>query len=743
MKDNFKNSLVWIAKIGLLIVPFIPLYVSRAMFFPYITGKALVFRFIVQVVFAAWAILAIFYKEFRPQRTKLLLALTAFVLVLTAAAIFGANPYRSFWSNFERMEGLITHFHLLAYFLVLSSVFKKRDWLIFFNLYMAAALYQNIYALFQKLGRLPSLQGGPRVDGTIGNPTYVAAYSIFVLAFAVLLLINVKNKYARVFYWFTIAFTLVTIYFTATRGVTLALFVGAILGGLIYLFLAKRLAKANKLLEKLVIAALACLVIAAVLVKVFAGTSFVKDNAVLSRFSSISLKEGASRFIIWNMAWQGAKDRPVLGWGQENFNLVFAKEYSPKLYTQEPWFDRSHNVIFDWLVSAGSLGLLAYLSILITAVYLIWQSYARRRSHLGGLNLITASVLTLTLFIYFFQNLFVFDQLATYIGFFAFLAFVQNSVTASRESDAEGAGGPKPAVTRRPKPALKLTALGLLIALTVFIVYQADYKPLTANLNLINAMRFGNSGELEKSFSYFERALASGTFGNAEIREQLAQFAIVVVSSNQPSGDFKQKVFSKAVDELRLNVRENPYDPRAQLFLGVVYRQGGLWDEARAAFEEALSLSPAKQQIYFELGETFFRTGDYRKASEILEIAFRLEPDFDEARLNLIASYILAGEQGKADELLLEGFGRVDAPEQLLTQVYAAVKDYDRLARVWLVFASQEPEKIEYWKQAANAYLQAGKLEEAIKTLTEAASANPSFGSEAQSIIEEIRKTRR
>ena len=64
------------------------------------------------------------------------------------------------------------------------------------------------------------------------------------------------------------------------------------------------------------------------------------------------------------MSWQGVKEHPILGWGQENYIVLFNKYYDPKMYQQEPWFDRSHNVFFDWLVSGGILALLAYLSFL-------------------------------------------------------------------------------------------------------------------------------------------------------------------------------------------------------------------------------------------------------------------------------------------------------------------------------------------------------------------------------------------
>ena len=63
-----------------------------------------------------------------------------------------------------------------------------------------------------------------------------------------------------------------------------------------------------------------------------------------------------SRFQIWGMAIEGFKENPLLGWGQDNFNLVFNKYYDSRLYDQEPFFDRAHNVFLDWLIAGGIVG---------------------------------------------------------------------------------------------------------------------------------------------------------------------------------------------------------------------------------------------------------------------------------------------------------------------------------------------------------------------------------------------------
>ena len=84
-------------------------------------------------------------------------------------------------------------------------------------------------------------------------------------------------------------------------------------------------------------------------------TTFVEKSQTLNRLASISFEEfkTEARFTVWGMAIQGFKENPVLGYGEENFNLVFNKYYDPRIYNQEQWFDRAHNVFLDWLIAGG------------------------------------------------------------------------------------------------------------------------------------------------------------------------------------------------------------------------------------------------------------------------------------------------------------------------------------------------------------------------------------------------------
>ena len=102
--SQFEKISLWIVKIGLWVVPFLPLYVASSMLFPFITGKNFAFRIIIEIIFAFWAGLAVARSEYRPRLTPLFKIITAFTAIVFLADLLSPHPYRSFFSNYERME---------------------------------------------------------------------------------------------------------------------------------------------------------------------------------------------------------------------------------------------------------------------------------------------------------------------------------------------------------------------------------------------------------------------------------------------------------------------------------------------------------------------------------------------------------------------------------------------------------------------------------------------------------------
>ena len=397
----------WVVIVGIFVLPFVPLFVSSSLFFPFITGKNFAFRIIVEVVFGLWLILVFANKEYRPRASWLLKAYGLLMVVMVLATIFGSDPFHSFWSNSERMEGLVGHLHLFAYFIVLISVLRSKKfwgWLVHTSLGVNAIV--AVYSLLQLSGQIKINQSSARVDATFGNATYLAVYELFHIFFILILLSHlitsakwqksVGTKILGASYLLLLLLDIFVLFQTETRGTALGLIFGLLVGAAVVVWKEK----ARPAVRKWSVGVLAAIVL---LVAMFVGvrdSNFVRNTPTLARLASINLAEGHVRFMVWNMGWQGFKEKPVLGWGPENYMLVFNKHYNPQMHNQEQWFDRSHNVVFDWLTTTGILGLLAYLSLFVAALYLLWWQKG------VFFSVAERALFTGLLVAYFFHNLF-------------------------------------------------------------------------------------------------------------------------------------------------------------------------------------------------------------------------------------------------------------------------------------------------------------------------------------------------
>src|SRR3989344_1061155 len=234
---KLKTILHYIVIGGLFLIPFVPLIIANSLYFPFIVGKAFAFRILIEIVFAAWLVIMLLDSRYRPKLSWISGSIGSFLFIIFLANIFGLNPYFSFWSNFERMEGFVTLLHLGAFFVVLGSVFDEKLWKRFFHVSLGVSVFISFYSLFQLFGWIEIRQGGARVDGTMGNAIYLALYLMF--HFFISLFYFLKAQKYWLFYLLTMLLNLIIIYFTASRGVILGLDLGLIIAFSLIFFLEK------------------------------------------------------------------------------------------------------------------------------------------------------------------------------------------------------------------------------------------------------------------------------------------------------------------------------------------------------------------------------------------------------------------------------------------------------------------------------------------------------------------------
>ena len=701
----------------IFLVPFAGLIVADWFFFPFITGKNFAFRILVEVMFGSWVVLALWSPNYRPRKSLALILGGLFVLSLGVSTILAENPLKAFWSNFERMEGWIALIHLAMYVTVLTSMLRTEQlWRRFFTTSIAASVLVGLYGLFQLLGVFTINQGGVRVDGTLGNATYLAVYML-VHAFLSLLGVMRWSEGSRIkqaLYGEAFVLQVVMIFYCATRGTILGLVGGLFLAGLIFAF-SKGAGTARKVGIGLVI------VVVLLVGGFFAvkDTDYVKNHEILSRIASISLADGNTRFTIWTMAYKGFLDRPIFGWGQEGFNYVFNKYFVPSMYSQEPWFDRAHDVVLDWLIAGGALGALLYLSLYVVLLYYLWKPG-------GTFDITERALLTGLLAGYAFHNIFVFDNLMSYLMFTAVSSYI-----TVRRLPPEPWGTPVP-------PATLSVAGPIVLVATLGVLYFVNVPGMSSAYDVIAAIKPQSEG-LTKNLSYFTSAASRGGLGSQEIAEQFLQFASQVRQSNIGDATFQGKAATEARDAFLKELARTPNDARLQVFIGSFLRQFGDTAGAEEHLGKALQLSPQKQTIMFEVGALAMQEGDFGKALAVFKDAYELAPEYDQARNFYATAAIRSGDMKLADSLLVPRYGTDTPVDMFILQAYLDTKNFPKVIELARARADAQPGNAQWWVELGAAYLQAGDRAHAIANIEKAISIDPSLKDQGEKFIADIK----
>lgn len=731
-----KDILRGIIYVGLFAVPFLTLYVANENFFPYITGKNFWFRIIVEVVLAAYVILALLDKTYRPRFSWLLATFSGLLGVMLISTLTAEHVTTALWSNFERMDGYITLVHVFIYFFVMASVFKTRTiWTYFLNTTVGVAAL----VAFQGVAQLSS--GTARVDSTLGNAAYMAVYMLFHIFITTLLFVRTRVLPYRVIYALLMILFVFVLLQTGTRGTAIGLATGSLATvAYVVLFATKH----PQIRRYAVIATV-------LLVTIFAGFFAIRDSAyiqskpALARIANIDLGNDLQvRSIIWGMSLEGVKERPVFGWGNGNFNYVFNAEYDPRLYGQEQWFDRVHNIVFDWLIAGGIVGLIAYASIFAALFYYLVIVAWREESAIPVLERGILVGLTVG---YITHNLVVFDNIISYIFFAVLLALVHSYYSKD---------WPKVLQFSLPQPVVTQIVAPIIVVVAVVVVYVVNVPGMRAATGIIDAFR---EQDVEKRLESFERVLALNSFAEQEIVEQLAQQAMSI-AQNPGSVDpaVKDKFLASAEKSLQEMVTKKPGDARLHVFLSSYYRATGDNLKAQAELSIARTLSPKKQAIILQQGAVEIALGNNEAARDFFKEAYLLDEANDEAREYYYASLLFTGDKAAAEALLASTtpeFQDRIANSDFVFSALNQAREYEALAGLYEKRVMTSPDNAQQWASLAYLYYQLGQeasttnperrrlmIDKAIDTLSRGATAVPSFAPTANCVSANLKAGR-
>ncbi|MEK7643942.1 MAG: O-antigen ligase family protein [Patescibacteria group bacterium] len=725
-------------KIILYGTPALFLLASEYFIYPFVSTKVFVFRILVEIMAAMYLWLALIAREYRPRQGPLSLALGAYFIIQFLSGVFGVNFYRSWVGNFERMDGLLTQLHYLVFFIILSAVLRKKsDWTRFAGVGLIINVLLFIVAILQVNG-VPIYHFGAtaRVTGSFGNSAYFASYLIFSIYLGIFFFFR-ESGWKKNILGLYLALAHIALFLTQTRG--------AVIGwaaGLVVFFTLRIWFGADKRRRGLALLPVLALIIGAWGLYTFRDAAAVRKIGAIRRLASISITDGTtiSRLRYWQMAVDGWKEKPLLGWGYGQFEVISNRYYNPSLYDFEEWTDHAHNYFLDVLSTTGLLGLLAYLAIFSIAI-----DYARRNYLEKKISSLEFALIIGFLVAYLIQNVFIFDMYASFVGLFAFFAFLEFS---------RGNGGEEKKFALL-KNGRYLIWAGFLIA--VFAIYRFNFIPMKAGYYATRALKY--SALAGDYLGYVKKAIAIPNFGSQEINYQLtlerAQFIMDKfgdgVSSEQIAG-----LLALAEEQFKFNIAREPVVLRNYLGLAYVYLTEAKLDSANAQIlagkaldiiNQGEPLSPRRQSLFFLKAEAYNGLNRSDEALALLEKTIALDNSYADAYINYakVATYISNREKltwvfEEAEKNKIE-FSREDLQNLLNIAVYK--KDLWAAVDIYLKLTELEPDNPRFHSGLAAAYAEAGDSAGAIAAAKRAMELDPEFVAEGQMFINNLSRTKK
>lgn len=785
--SDYSELYLKIIKSGIYLALFLPLLVIPGFLYPFQFGKVIIFRVIVELILLFYIFLIIKKSEYRPRWGLIEIAVTIFTAIFFLTSITGVNFLRSFWGTSERMGGFFSFVHYWIFFIIATNIFRSRDeWKKLFSVSVFAAIISSVYAIGQSIyftdflnwlgNASPTLYGivqeyrsdnilygldMQRPYGTIGNAGLFASYILFNISLVVYLALSIGNKIRRIIF-IIIGFLLTaSLIISGTRSAYLALAAFVVCWVFItWFFLASRKIKI------FISGILMVLILVIGFIWSSKNDSWVKSNSILSRFTSISFEDisAKTRFWAWESSVQGLRERPILGWGPENFNIVFNKYFNPlhfQGYVSITWYDRAHNIFIDTASTMGIIGLLSYLSIFGAVYFLLLKSYHRFKENPAIFGLISTVPVA-----YFVQDILWFDDFSGYLMIFLFLAFSSNFFTVILNLDIkldkvrEFFKGIiiKYLNFKLSKNFLKENLFyvqSFLIFLILLIAYFGNIKPWIFN-NKLSVVAGSFKGDGDRSFELYKAAMAESTYlGRYESYKQLADYVNNYYVHKKFITVKEQEFFRTNLDftvsELKTAIADNPYDAQLYLLLGRLYNKyydislNPIYlDEAEKILLKGLDFSPEREAILYELGQTFSFKKDFPKAVEIFYRARDLNPDVPVSHWYLGVAYSntkkFSEAKNEVEKAISLGYVYQNNIKEilLLTPIYAELKDYNTLEKLYNEALAQEPSNPEIHASLAVVYKEMGDKEKAKAMAEKAIALDPSYAAEGKAFIDSL-----
>jgi len=667
-------------------------------YFPFIVGKALYARTLIEIGFGVWLVLVMRNSSYGIPRTWLLPIFGIYVAVTLASAFAGVSFDRSMWSTYERMQGWVDLLHWFVFVVVLVSTHRTWDhWRTLLNFNLGVSFVLGLMGLAQYVdqGIFIYMQATTRLDITLGNPAYAGCYMVVNLLIATGFLIQsfanntltvsagdserdagtkrserrrgaripLKGKSfdnlaaLRTFWIMVIALDFIIFYLSGTRGAMAGLLMGILAFAIAYIIWGKyRVIRQWSLGVILLILVSAVLVGISVIVRDGSTTGGVEESGnLLTRSINTGLGDPSleGRLNAMRVGVDGFTARPILGWGPENYSTAYDQKVTPEGVARgQKSYDQAHNKLLEELTTKGVLGLLGYLAIWSYVVFIVF----RKVKLIGSNEQIFVLFMVAAITAFFGNNLFLFDTPGTLPQFYvllAFIGFVDLQVQIRRSTLPYSSHG-------QPMHQFLETRFGVLMStavvmvLVVAVIFVVNIRIFRAAQNVIGMVNPVNSWT-ERSEKFISAVTEFPQLGNYPR----------VLWMDRATRDWlemdiqdKSAVFESINNYAEAGIEREPQEWRIRKGLAYFYQKAAqnagddreiLVKKARQLVDEAVDNAPSRIQIQLVRVNQHLLESDPEGALEVIDSYLAQAPEA-EGRMRNVRAQIVDRIEKRSEE---------------------------------------------------------------------------------------------
>ncbi|MFH0951472.1 MAG: O-antigen ligase family protein [bacterium] len=692
--------------------------------------KAIVFRTLLYLLLLTY-LAQLIVSRTKAIAGKWLWPLLIVIIFLLINIFISLAPSISWWGVYHRQQGIFNLLHYLLFFwLVIQQPYSRKQYRQLILTVILSSVVVCFYGLIQFFGLDPWQWSEPslRIFSTLGQPNFFGYYLLLIIPLTIWSWCVMGQRLITKFgFVLLLVAQLWCLVLTASRGAWLGFLAGAVLWLLFWLY--------QRGSRKLLVTIFVCgLLIFSVIVGLAKSNVLQStDNFYLARIQSVvDLKSPTvrMRLLYWRATadiWQQADwQQRLLGFGKDTQRNLFASHYQPQwglLEKVNTLPDRAHNILLDYLLEFGLLGILIWLWFWGYYLHLGLKLSANKQIAKEQSWLLQA--LLIALFSSAMANMFGFPLVTHSVYHYLFLGLLVN-------------------LSLRPWPVLKTkqiirqgTAWLLWLAILLFLIFCCflfNWRFLLADYYYGQARRDISKGDCAGLLDHMNKMVASHpdpfykemyvdrTVNCLDkipaVSDQL-NLASNVIDQLEAMGDKSQIFYTKAVAARAYS-----------LFGYFIHPQ--YYDEAVKLYEDLIVTSPYMYFVYQDYGRQQVWAGNYGTARQIygqgLGVTPYLPPSFmdwyrSEAIDDYYYFYVLIGDSYTKEKnwVMAQRYY-----EQIFQQLPTYVPIYSKLAEAtynqgkktealdYLLRGYRlEPDNLEWGYKLALLYQEVGNMKQA------------------------------